>query len=115
MLGSSRINSELSKRFEHQTTSLDEKISVVHLDKSNGVVEVDEAWLQQTSNAAIKEYFFGHAGHALSPSTLQVDFDTLAIYKPPECERLQPPLPPSISLTKHRFPTFSRRRATSPR
>ncbi|KAI9152164.1 mRNA cleavage and polyadenylation factor CLP1 [Paramyrothecium foliicola] len=84
VLGSTRMNAELTKRFAEEKTSLGEPIHVVSLDKSEGVVERDEAFLQQTREAAIKEYFFGDARRTLSPQIQQVDFDSLIIYKPSE-------------------------------
>ena len=86
VLGSTRMNAELTKRFAEEKTSLGEPINVVLLDKSEGVVERDEAFLQQSREAAIKEYFFGDARRTLSPQIQQVDFDSLVIYKPSDCE-----------------------------
>jgi polyribonucleotide 5'-hydroxyl-kinase len=82
------MNAELTKRFAEEKTSLGEPINVVLLDKSEGVVERDEAFLQQSREAAIKEYFFGDARRTLSPQIQQVDFDSLIIYKPSDCECL---------------------------
>ncbi|KEY69953.1 hypothetical protein S7711_06485 [Stachybotrys chartarum IBT 7711] len=82
VLGSTRMNAELMKRFAEEKTSLGEPITVVLLDKSEGVVERDEAFEQHSRDAAIKEYFFGDARMTLSPQIQQVDFDSLVIYKP---------------------------------
>ncbi|EJT72217.1 Clp1 [Gaeumannomyces tritici R3-111a-1] len=82
VLGSARLTQELTRRFATEKTSLGEPISVVSLDKSDGVVERDEGFLQQCHEAAIKEYFFGDAGLTLSPSTQQVSFDDVHIYMP---------------------------------
>lgn len=82
------MNAELTKRFAEEKTSLGEPINVILLDKSEGVVERDEAFLQQSREAAIKEYFFGDARRTLSPQIQQVDFDSLIIYKPSDCECL---------------------------
>jgi polyribonucleotide 5'-hydroxyl-kinase len=96
VLGSTRINAELTKRFAGEKTSLGEPIQVIGLDKSEGVVERDEAFLQQTREAAIKEYFFGDARRTLSPQIQQVDFDSLVIYKASDCKLL-----PHATAAKH--------------
>ena len=97
VLGSSRINAELTKRFGKETTSLGEPIHVVQLDKSEGVVDRDEQWLQQTRDAVIKEYFFGDSKTTLSPFTHTLDFEDLVIYKAPECASRKSPQSPSLS------------------
>ncbi|KAH8911110.1 hypothetical protein BR93DRAFT_320345 [Coniochaeta sp. PMI_546] len=84
VLGSGRLNAELQKSLGQKRTSLGEAITVVQLDKSEGVVERDEAFMQQTREAAIKEYFFGDAKMTLSPATQQVDFSAVTIYKIPD-------------------------------
>jgi hypothetical protein len=77
---------ELTKRFATETTTLGEPIHVVGLDKSDGVVERDEGFMQQVQEAAIKEYFFGDALRTLSPFTQQIDWDSLVIYQSdPDC------------------------------
>lgn len=81
VLGSSRINAELLRRFASDKTSLGEEIHVIHLDKSEGVVARDVAVMQQVCEASIKEYFFGTIGQTLSPATQQVEFDSLVIYQ----------------------------------
>ncbi|KAJ9151088.1 mRNA cleavage and polyadenylation factor CLP1 [Coniochaeta hoffmannii] len=84
VLGSGRLNAELQKSLGQMRTSLGEPITVVQLDKSEGVVERDEAFMQQTREAAIKEYFFGDAKMTLSPATQQVEFGAVTIYKIPD-------------------------------
>ncbi len=84
MLGSARLNQELTRRFASEKTSLGESIGVVMLDKSEGVVDRDRDALQLARESSIKEYFFGDPKRTLSPSTQQVDFDSLTIYKTPE-------------------------------
>ena len=81
MLGSSRINSELSRRFSSERTSLGEEIHVIHLEKSEGVATRDASFIRAMCEATIKEYFFGTVGQTLSPATQQVDFDSLVIYQ----------------------------------
>ncbi|KAF4955262.1 hypothetical protein FSARC_11894 [Fusarium sarcochroum] len=80
VIGSTSISSELSKRFGSERTSLGEPISVVPMDKSDGVVVRDEAFLQHAREAAIKEYFFGDSRRTLSPLIQQVDFDSVIVY-----------------------------------
>ncbi|KAK9441620.1 pre-mRNA cleavage complex II protein Clp1 [Metarhizium brunneum] len=81
VLGSNRMTAELSKRFSTERTSLGEPIQIVGLDRSEGVVERDEGFLEYSREQAIKEYFFGDARRALSPQIQQTDFDALVIYK----------------------------------
>ncbi|CAM1503278.1 Fc.00g080540.m01.CDS01 [Cosmosporella sp. VM-42] len=80
-IGSQSFNAELTKRFGAEKTSLGEHISIVSLDKSDGVAERDEAFLQHNREASIKEYFFGDAKRTLSPLIQQVDFDGIVTYK----------------------------------
>jgi polyribonucleotide 5'-hydroxyl-kinase len=80
VIGSTNISSELSRRFSTERTSLGEPISVVPIDKSDGVVIRDEAFLQHVREAAIKEYFFGDSKRTLSPLIQQVDFDNVIVY-----------------------------------
>ncbi|KAF5646852.1 cleavage polyadenylation factor IA subunit [Fusarium sp. NRRL 52700] len=80
VIGSTSITSELSKRFSNERTSLGEPISIVPIDKSDGVVVRDEAFLQHVREAAIKEYFFGDSKRTLSPLIQQVDFDSVIVY-----------------------------------
>ncbi|KAM5345193.1 hypothetical protein ACJ41O_011055 [Fusarium nematophilum] len=81
VVGSTQLNAELAKRFGSERTSLGEAISVVPLDKSDGVTQRDEMFMQHAREAAIKEYFFGDAKRTLSPLIQQVDFDSVIVYK----------------------------------
>lgn len=84
VLGSDQIEAALKKRFMGEKTTLGESIGVVGLEKSNGVVGNDEAWLVACQHATIKDYFFGDSKTTLSPSTQVVDFDDVTIYRMPE-------------------------------
>lgn len=84
VLESEKMNRELTRRFADERSSLGEPITIVHLDKSKGVVERDEGYLRQMREAAIKEYFFGDVKRTLSPNTQQVEFDTLSIFRCPD-------------------------------
>ncbi|UPK94433.1 hypothetical protein LCI18_005368 [Fusarium solani-melongenae] len=84
VVGSSHLSGELTKRFASERTSLGEPISVVPLEKSDGVVERDEMFMQHAREAAIKEYFFGDSRRTLSPLIQQVDFDNVVVYHTPE-------------------------------
>ena len=46
----------------------------------------DDTFMQQTQEAAVKEYFFGDAKSTLSPHTQQMSFDDVTIYKIKEGE-----------------------------
>jgi polyribonucleotide 5'-hydroxyl-kinase len=84
VVGSPGITAELSRKFSTERTSLGEPISVVPIDKSDGVVIRDEVFLQHVREAAIKEYFFGDTKRTLSPLIQQVDFDNVVLYHTPE-------------------------------
>ncbi|KAJ4387105.1 Cleavage polyadenylation factor subunit clp1 [Gnomoniopsis smithogilvyi] len=84
VLGSDHIEAALKKRFLGEKTTLGEAIGVVGLDKSDGVVGNDEAWLVACQHVTIKDYFFGDSRTTLSPSTQVVDFDDVTIYRMPE-------------------------------
>ncbi|KAI0390381.1 Pre-mRNA cleavage complex II protein Clp1-domain-containing protein [Xylariaceae sp. FL0594] len=81
VLGSERISSEMQKRFAGQTTSVGETVTVVGLEKSGGVMERDEGFMQLIRESAIREYFFGNAKMTLSPFTQQVDFSAVSIWR----------------------------------
>ncbi|QPH19068.1 hypothetical protein C2857_004221 [Epichloe festucae Fl1] len=81
VIGSTSMSAELSKRFASERTSLGEPINIIGLDRSEGVAERSEAFLESSREQAIKEYFFGDARKTLSPQIQQVDFDALVIYK----------------------------------
>ncbi|KAI3337653.1 Pre-mRNA cleavage complex II protein Clp1-domain-containing protein [Ustulina deusta] len=81
VLGSERVGSEMQKRFAGQTTSVGETVTVVGLDKSGGVMERDEAFMQSIRESAIREYFFGSSKMTLSPFTQQVDFAAVSIWR----------------------------------
>lgn len=84
VLGSEQIGAALKKRFMGEKTTLGEAIGVVGLEKSDGVVGNDEAWLVACQHITIKDYFFGDGRTTLSPSTQVVDFDDVTIYRMPE-------------------------------
>ena len=86
VLGSERLNIEMQKRFSSHRTSTGESIIHVKLDKSGGCVDRDDAFMQQTQEAAVKEYFFGDTKSTLSPHTQQMGFDDVIIYKIKEGE-----------------------------
>jgi polyribonucleotide 5'-hydroxyl-kinase len=81
VLGSERLHIEMQKRFSGHRTSTGESITLVKLDKSGGCVDRDDAFMQQTQEAAIKEYFFGDQKSTLSPHTQQMGFDDVMIYQ----------------------------------
>ncbi|KAI0538008.1 Pre-mRNA cleavage complex II protein Clp1-domain-containing protein [Xylaria digitata] len=81
VLGSERVGSEMQKRFAGQTTSVGETVTVVGLDKSGGVMERDEAFMQSVRESAIRDYFFGNPKMTLSPFTQQVDFAAVSIWR----------------------------------
>lgn len=80
VLGSERLYSEMNRRFANNTSS-GQAVTVVKLDKSGGCVDRDDAFMRQTQELAIREYFFGNLKRTLSPHTQQVNFDDITIYR----------------------------------
>lgn len=83
-LGSTETGGLMEKRFNGKKTSLGDAINVCTLDKSDGVVQSDEAWLLECQHAAIKNYFYGDSKGSLSSPKQTVDFDAVTIYRLPE-------------------------------
>ncbi|KAH6856242.1 Pre-mRNA cleavage complex II protein Clp1-domain-containing protein [Chaetomium sp. MPI-CAGE-AT-0009] len=84
VLGSVELHAELQRRFENARTVHGEPITLILLDKSDGVAERDKDFMKFTREAAIKEYFFGDAKRTLSPFTQSVGFDDVAVFRTPE-------------------------------
>jgi len=99
VLGSARMSAELTRRFASEKTSLGEPVGVVLLERSEGVVERDEGFMQLAQEAVIKEYFFGDAKRTLGPVTQVVDFEGVTIYKAPDSEFSFPPRNPFLQST----------------
>lgn len=104
VMGSTGLNAELTKRYGTVKTSLGEPISVVLLDKSDGVVARDDVFMQHTREAMIKEYFFGDTKRTLSPLIQQVDFDNIVVYKAPSRTFVSPNLPPLLTNERATLP-----------
>lgn len=101
VLGSERVGSEMQKRFAGQTTSVGDTITVVGLDKSGGIMERDEAFMQSVRESAIREYFFGNAKMTLSPFTQHADFVAVSIWRINEGKRIYSCIP--LILCGQRF------------
>ncbi|AEO66521.1 uncharacterized protein THITE_2114661 [Thermothielavioides terrestris NRRL 8126] len=84
VMGSAGIHAELQRRLENEKTTHGEAITLVLLEKSDGVAERDKEFMKFAREAAIKEYFFGDAKRTLSPFTQSVSFDDVAIFKTPD-------------------------------
>lgn len=81
VVGSTSLEAQLSRRFATEKTSLGEDITVVQVDKSDGVAWRDEPFQQHARELIIKEYFFGNTRRSLSPQIQQVEFDRVHIYR----------------------------------
>lgn len=79
-LGSERLYSDMARRFENKKDGV-EKVTVVKLPKSGGVVDRDEGFLKESRQRAVREYFFGEPKRTLSPFTMTVDMDDLVCYR----------------------------------
>jgi polyribonucleotide 5'-hydroxyl-kinase len=86
VIGSPRMNVDLQRRFAQERTKTGEPITVLMLDKSSGVADRDEHFMQLSREAAIKEYFFGDAKRTLSPFTQSLGVKDLVIYTAPDRE-----------------------------
>ncbi|KAK4130728.1 Clp1-domain-containing protein [Trichocladium antarcticum] len=84
VLGSAGLHSELQRRLATEKTAHGEAITIILLDKSDGVADRDKDFLKFIREAAIKEYFFGDSKRTLSPFTQSVSFDDVAIFKAPD-------------------------------
>jgi polyribonucleotide 5'-hydroxyl-kinase len=84
VLGSAGLNASLQTILENEKTTYGEPITVVLLDKSDGVAERDRDFMKFLREAAIKEYFFGDSKRTLSPFTQSVGFDDVVIFKAPD-------------------------------
>lgn len=81
VLDSAELEAELYHKFDNKKTPLGDAIKVLRLDKSPGATERDKGWIKADGEAAIREYFFGSAQKTLSPVTLSVSYDELAIFR----------------------------------
>ncbi|KAK0637068.1 Pre-mRNA cleavage complex II protein Clp1-domain-containing protein [Bombardia bombarda] len=84
ILSSTAMETELERRLAQTKTPLGEVITILALDKSDGVAERDKAWKRSDREEAIREYFFGDLKKTLSPFTHLVSYDELAIFRLPE-------------------------------
>lgn len=91
VLGSERLYSDMARRFEDRQSQ--STVTVVKLAKSGGCVDRDEAFLKQSRETAIREYFFGEPKRTLSPYTLTVGLDEVNLWRVGEGN-----LPPSFLL-----------------
>lgn len=77
-MGSERLNTEMRKRLV--SANQDEPVIVVKLDKSEGCVERDAAYMQELRQQQIRSYFWGRGSVTLQPQTQQADFKQVAIF-----------------------------------
>ncbi|KAH3678379.1 hypothetical protein WICMUC_001396 [Wickerhamomyces mucosus] len=75
VVGNERLFIDLKKRFK-------ERLTVVKVPKSAGVVDIDDAYQRKLQQKAIKEYFHGIDKSPLSPYTVNVDFKVVNVFKP---------------------------------
>ena len=81
VLGSERLYGEMQRRFSNYKGSSGELLTLVKLDKSGGCVDRDEAFMKDSREASIREYFFGDLKRTLSPHPRSVSFDEAVINK----------------------------------
>ncbi|KAF1838054.1 mRNA cleavage and polyadenylation factor IA/II complex [Decorospora gaudefroyi] len=80
-LGSERLYSDLSRKFNARTTDPSESVSVLRLDKSGGCVARSEDYMRSLRHAQIKEYFFGRGDEPLAPSSQTADVADLHVFR----------------------------------
>lgn len=80
VIGNERLVIELKKKFKHKTNNL----NIIKLNKSGGVVEVDDTLIRHVQQQTIREYFYGSLKTPLSPYNTVVDMKDIVIYKPIE-------------------------------
>lgn len=79
VLGSERLYADLTRKYANRT---DEPVHVIKLDKSEGCIDRDEAFMKAHRQRQIRNYFFGTGDEtALAPTSLSADFDDLNIYR----------------------------------
>ncbi|KAJ3108474.1 hypothetical protein HDU97_001181 [Phlyctochytrium planicorne] len=72
VIGHERLYADLNRQ-------LGDRISVVKLAKSGGVVTRDKAFRRQQQSACIREYFYGPAKNQLNPYTNVVSFNEIVV------------------------------------
>lgn len=85
-MGSERLYSDMSRRFNGQKLGDSETTTVLKLDKSGGCVDRDAEFLERSRLEQVREYFMGDARNPLSPHTQQIDASQLTIYRVAECK-----------------------------
>jgi hypothetical protein len=76
VLGHERLYNDMVRRFSGKFG-----LSVVKLARSGGVVEINDAYLQQMQNYVTKQYFYGELKNVLSPVSRTLDFKTIKVYR----------------------------------
>jgi polyribonucleotide 5'-hydroxyl-kinase len=76
VLGHERLYNDMVRRFGGKFG-----LSVVKLARSGGVVEINDAYLQQMQNYVTKQYFYGELKNVLSPVSRTLDFKTIKVYR----------------------------------
>ncbi|KAG0652712.1 mRNA cleavage and polyadenylation factor clp1 [Hyphodiscus hymeniophilus] len=79
--GSERLYSDIQRRFSSYKCASGEPLTLVKLDKSGGCVDRDEAFMKESREAAIREYFFGDLKRILNPHPRNVPFDEIVVHK----------------------------------
>ena len=89
VIGSSELHTQLQRELGNQKTPHGEPITVLFLEKSQGVVTRDKDFMRSSQNAAIKENFFGDSKRTLSPATQSISFNDVAIFRATEGKSFQ--------------------------
>jgi polyribonucleotide 5'-hydroxyl-kinase len=91
-IGSERLHADIVKRFDQKPTNgnfsqatTNDKIHVMHVNRSGGCVDRDEAYMSGFRAAQFRTYFYGNPrlsnGVPLQPRQQQVDFSTLNVWQ----------------------------------
>lgn len=79
-LGSERLYNDMSRRFGTAARSED-AITVLRISKPGGAVERDAAFVKQSQNQQVRQYFFGTSKDPLNPHSHTFNFSELSVYR----------------------------------
>ncbi|KAI5953224.1 CLP1 [Candida jiufengensis] len=78
VIGNEKLTIDLKKKLNHKLTK---GLQIIKINKSQGVVELNEKFIRMTQELTIKEYFNGNLKTRLSPFKTEIDANGLKIFK----------------------------------
>lgn len=79
VIGNERLLIDLKKKFKHKTQT--GALNVIKIAKSGGVVEIDDSFMRNSQQQAIREYFYGTLKSPLSPYNTVIDVKDVVLFK----------------------------------